>query len=282
MCGAGFEVRARDGAAAGVVPLLQVDDTNFEVGAAFRFRNTAVADRLVAHLAKIGAFDTDAQRRAAVQEASTYEPRRGRTDLASIPRFMRWFANTYGNHTLAAILHDELITEKANGGALHSDVVADRFFREMLHACGTSFMTRWIMWSAVALRTRASADRPTQLKLALWALSSVAGIGGTVAWLAAGRPVLGVLYGLAALVVAGALWGRQWGAAVFAAIALPFIVPAGMLVLLATGAFWLLDLAIKRWDKPLPRDSDSDSDGVQLNGEQGDDRRLGLAVTPPA
>lgn len=258
VCDAGFEVRSDrstggvSGAVPGVVPLLQLDATRFRVGAAFRFRNAVVAARLVRHLAKVGAFDDDQQRRTAVDAASTYTPAEGTTDLASIPRFMRWFVNTYGNHTLAAIIHDQLITSQHNGGALRSDVVADRFFREMLHACGTSFMTRWIMWSAVALRTRAKADRWTQAKLGLWALSSVAGIGGTIWLVAEGRPWLAAGYGLALLVLAGALWGRQWGAAVFAALALPFIVPAAALVLLATGAFWVFDLLVKRWDAPLP------------------------------
>ncbi|MFN0029837.1 MAG: hypothetical protein ACKV2O_22000 [Acidimicrobiales bacterium] len=88
--------------------------------------------------------------------------------------------------------------------------------------------------------------------MALWALSSVAGIGGTAWLLATGRPLLAVVYGLALLLVAGVLWGRQWGAAVVAAIGLPFIAPAVALVLLATGALCVLDLAAKRWDKPLP------------------------------
>ena len=253
VCGDGFDVLG--GEPAGIVPLLQVNAKQFQVGANFRFHSPVVTERLVRHLGKVGAFDDDTQRRAAMMEAAGYGPGDGLTDLASIPPFMRWFVNPYGAHTLAAIIHDRLITDRPDGGVLRSDVVADRFFREMLHACGTSFMKRWIMWSAVALRTRYQAGAWKRAKVALWALSSVAGIGGTAWLLASGRPLLAAFYGLALLLVAGVLWGRQWGAAVFAAIGLPFIGPAAALVLLATGAFWLLDLAAKRWDKPLPSDS---------------------------
>ncbi|MGD9750669.1 MAG: DUF1353 domain-containing protein [Acidimicrobiia bacterium] len=250
VCDAGFEVRG-DGPP-GVVPLLQLDAEQFRVGAAFRYRDDAVAERIVTHLAKVGAFESDEQRRAAVAAAFLYEPGEGLTDLASIPWFMRWFVNTYGTHTLAAILHDQQIVDHPNGGSLRSDVVADRFFRQMLHACGTSFMTRWIMWSAVALRTRFKAGGWKMAKVIGWGVSSVAGIGGTIWQLSEGRPLLAIGWGVAALVVAGVLWGRQWGAAVFAAIGLPFIAPAALLVLIAKGAFALLDLAIKRWDRPLP------------------------------
>ena len=36
----------------------------------------------------------------------------GRTDLASIPSFLGWFARRSGRHTPAALLHDQLITDE--------------------------------------------------------------------------------------------------------------------------------------------------------------------------
>ncbi|MFN0029836.1 MAG: DUF1353 domain-containing protein [Acidimicrobiales bacterium] len=143
VCGDGFEVLGNE--PAGMVPLLQVDAKRFRVGAKFRFTSPAVTERLVGHLGKVGAFDDDIQRRTAIAEAAGYGPNDGCTDLASIPPFVRWIVNSYGTHTLAAIIHDRLITDWPDGGVLRSDVVADRFFREMLHACHTSFMRRWIM-----------------------------------------------------------------------------------------------------------------------------------------
>ncbi|MEO7370810.1 MAG: DUF1353 domain-containing protein [Ilumatobacteraceae bacterium] len=236
---AGFEVFGDH--AAGLVPLRQIDATNFQVGARFRFRDQTVEDRVVHHLGKVGAFDDEKQRRQAFHAAAGYRPADGPTDLASIPRLMRWLVNTYGVHTLAAIIHDKLITEKANSGQLRSDVVSDRFFREMLGMCGMPFFLRWIVWTAVAMRTRWAAGTYTRAKMILWGLSSVIGIVGSI-WLAASGRWLGALaFGAVWLLAAAALWGRQWGAAVFAAIALPVIVPAAVPVLAATAFFSMLD-----------------------------------------
>ena len=219
----------------------QTDPKTFEVGARFRFRNTTVENRVVRHLGKVGAFNDDEQRRTAFLAAASYRPADGSTDLASIPQFMRWLVNTYGVHTLAAIIHDKLITEEPNKGDLHSDVVSDRFFREMLQACGMPSLLRWIVWTAVALRTRWAAGTFTRAKVLLWAVSCVVGIGGTIAIAASGHWLLAIAFGAACLVVAAGLWGRQWGAAVVAAIALPFIVPVAVLVLVAQAVFWGFD-----------------------------------------
>ena len=55
------------------------------------------------------------------------------TDLASVPLFMRWFENSYGVHTLAAILHSTSSSSEAQtDGELGSDTLSDRFFREMM------------------------------------------------------------------------------------------------------------------------------------------------------
>lgn len=236
---AGFEVFGKE--AAGTVALRQIDATNFEVGARFRFRGQSVEDRVVRHLGKVRAFDNDEQRRQAFYAAAGYRPADGPTDLASIPQFMRWLVNTYGVHTLAAIIHDKLITDKPNGGRLRSDVVSDRFFREMLQSCGMGFFLRWIVWTAVALRTRWAAGTAKRTKVLLWAASSVIGMGGTI-WLAAsGHWLAALAFGAACLLIAAGLWGHQWGAAVVAAIALPVIIPAAVPVLAATVLFWALD-----------------------------------------
>lgn len=251
----GFEVygnRSR-----GRVPLNQFQARDFYVGARFRFANEAAKARVVGHLRKIGVFDSDEEREAAYGRAAEWllpddDGDGEATDLASIPRPLRWLLNSYGTHTLAAILHDKLIKKEPNKGELCSDVVSDRFFREMLHACGVPLFLRWTAWSAVALRTRWAAGGWKRLKVVAWGLASLAGMGGTAAILAAGGPIwAALLYGAALLGVAGALWGRQWGAAIFAAIALPWVIPALVVVLGAIGVLWVLDTISARFDEPL-------------------------------
>lgn len=241
--GSGFEVCSdRQGSvASAVVPLSQVTAKEFTVGARFRLQNATVQDRVVGHLRKVGAFNSDEERLQAYRTAADYHPSEGTTDLASIPWFMRWYVNTYGQHTLAAIIHDQLIADAPNRGTLHSDVVSDRFFREMLEACGTGYFKRWVMWTAVAMRTRWAAGGWKRVKLLLWGLSSVVGMGGTIWLLVAGHLLAALGFGAALLLVAAVLWGRQWGAAIVAAIALPFIAPAAVLVLVAAGILWALD-----------------------------------------
>lgn len=240
VCGdSGFEVCGDPPTA--LVPLLQIDAKNFRVGARFRLRNADVEQSIVSHLGKVKAFDNEQQCRDAYQKAADYRPGEGSTDLASIPWFMRWYVNTYGKHTLAAIIHDQLITDAPNGGSLNSDVVSDRFFREMLAACGTPYFKRWVMWTAVAMRTRWAAGGWKRIKLLLWALSSVVGIGGTIWLLVAGHLLAALGFGAAMLLVSAVLWGRQWGAAIVAAFALPLIAPAVVLVLIVWGILAVAD-----------------------------------------
>jgi hypothetical protein len=236
---AGFEVL--DLHEQGVVALRQVNATDFDVETPFRFRSQTVEDRIVRHLNKVHAFENDEQRHDAFQAAAHYEPADGPTDLASIPQFMRWLVNSYGNHTLAAIIHDKLIVNTPNGGQLKSDVVSDRFFREMLEVCGIPFLIRWVVWTGVALRTRWAAGTSKRLKVLIWAVLSVIGMTGAI-WLAATDHYLAALgFGLGCLLMAAGLWGRQWGAAVVAAVALPLVVPVAVPALAATGVFVALD-----------------------------------------
>ena len=71
---------------------------------------------------------------------------------------------------------DELIVDEANGGALGSDSLADRFFREMMCTSGVPFFKRWIMWAGVALRTRWAAGGWRRWSILGWLLLSVLGV----------------------------------------------------------------------------------------------------------
>ena len=241
----GFEVADPSGS----VGIVQIDHARFVVLNAFRFADPAVERALLQELVDDGMDETEARR--AVDEARTFSPREDNpTDLASIPRFMRWFENPYGRHSLAALIHDELITDQVNGGRLGSDTLSDRFFREMMRTSGVAWLKRWIMWSAVALRTRFAAGGVRRWSLLLWVAFSVLGIscavGAVGAWLADWPTPIDPQWLLAVAavlpVVAAGLWGEQWGASLVFAVAAFWIVPAGVVA----GVGYLVYLALER------------------------------------
>ena len=173
-----------------------------------------------------------------MKDARTFTPTdENPTDLASVPRYMRWFETSYGAHTLAAIIHDNLIGKTPNGAPLHDDTLADRFFREMMRSAGVPWLKRWIMWSAVALRTRWAVGGIRRLSVLAWLALSAAGIT-SFAW-AVGSAALGwsapvetwalLLVALVLPFAAAALWGKQYGAGIVAAIAALWILPAAAL-----------------------------------------------------
>lgn len=238
-----FEVKGTTGLA----DLVQIDDKNFLVTNAFRFTDKAVIERIKS---KIDPRFGDPA--AVIEDARTYADDQLKTDLASIPPFMRWFVNNYGKHTLAAIIHDRLITDgKPNTGVLGSDTLSDRFFREMMGAAGTGWLQRWIMWAAVAMRSRWAAGGIRRISLVLWGVLAAAGIAMFVS--AAGSAVLGwghpfgidpwVWFALAvALPFVGCLlWGQQRGASLVAAMAALWIFPPAILAAVGYAVYWLLD-----------------------------------------
>jgi len=176
----------------------------------------------------------------------------GRSDLASVPRFLRWFELPYGRHTPAALIHDGLIVDgKPNAGALGSDVAADRYFRYMLAAVDVPFFKRWIMWAAVALRTRWAVGGWRRLRIVLWVILSAIGIVAfaLAAWaiMFGGAPPgeINEWALLAAAVVApllaGALWGKQWGASLVTAVAAPFLLPPAAIAAIGYAVYWVLE-----------------------------------------
>ena len=195
---------------------------------------------------------SEADAAAAMERARTFTPREDNpTDLASVPQFMRWFESSYGLHTLAAILHDELIETKPNDGELCSDTLSDRFFREMLGAAGVKWLKRWIMWAAVALRTRWAAGGWRRVSVVVWLVLALTGIVSFIAGLGTrllgwdtslGWPVLLTVSGLLPIAAAG-LWGKQYGAGIVAALAGLWILPAAVLAGIGYLIYWLLEKA---------------------------------------
>lgn len=245
----GFEVHDTSGE----VGLIQIDAAQFLVTEEFRFTDNAVQKALTDKLESEGR--TAAVARRAVEDARTISPpRENPTDLASIPRFMRWFENSYGVHTLAAIIHDQLIVEEPNAGALGSDTLSDRFFREMLGSAGVPWLKRWIIWAAVAIRTRLAAGGMRRASVCLWIVLAIIGIASFVIavgslWFGWGHPADIRLLLLVAVLLPFAsapLWGRQFGASLVAAVAALWVLPAAAFALLGYLVYQALESVARK------------------------------------
>lgn len=71
-----------------------------------------------------------------------------RTDFATVPRPVTWLIPRFGAYTLAAILHDWLVTEGLRTRAVTSRQ-ADGIFRRVLRESGVPVLRRWLMWAGV-------------------------------------------------------------------------------------------------------------------------------------
>ena len=158
----------------------------------------------------------EAERRIRCADATTVKS----TDLASIPGPLRWWICPYGTHTPAALIHDRFIGEPTPGDPGRPDGVSeqaiDRYFRFMLRELGLPFFRRWLMWAAVACRTRLHAGLARRALMILWILAAVFGIGLFVAGVATGDRGLVAISALLPVPMS-ALWGRQAGAALIIA-----------------------------------------------------------------
>lgn len=145
------------------------------------------------------------------------------TDLTSVPQPLRWLVSQYGSHTPAALIHDRLIDPAPPIEGL-TDADADRYFRFMLQDIGVRWLRRWLMWAAVAFRTRWKAGGAVAASVVVWALTSAAGMSLAVVALA-GRNWTLLLLAVAAPFASATLWWRQYGAGLVAAIAAPWVLP---------------------------------------------------------
>lgn len=72
------------------------------------------------------------------------------TDLASVPRIMRWLVPVANaKNRRAAIVHDYLCYEEVQKKYGITQRQADEIFREALAVCGVSTVGRWGMWTPV-------------------------------------------------------------------------------------------------------------------------------------
>jgi hypothetical protein len=73
------------------------------------------------------------------------------TDLASVPPLLWWLIASYGLHTRAALFHDHFV-DNVPPGKTRKHI--DTLFRDALRESGVLWLRRWLMWTAVSLRTR--------------------------------------------------------------------------------------------------------------------------------
>lgn len=98
------------------------------------------------------------------------------TDLASVPWVSAWYISPLGRHLPAAVLHDALVcdpdtpTYRTRDGVTASAEQADRIFLEAMASSGTPLLRRYVMWSAVRLR---SAAGPRPWRWYLWYVLAV-------------------------------------------------------------------------------------------------------------
>lgn len=185
------------------------------------------------------------------------DPRFGQveTDLASVPGILLWFVPRYGQHTLPALLHDQLVDHDL----VDERERADRIFRDAMGEQGVRFLRRWLMWSAVSLATMVRAHRWRLVPIAIW----LAGFGllafrltpPFAAWdvapwsLLVRLPwVLAVALAAVGPVLLGVLWGRRYLVGVMSGYgAVLFAVPLSAVVL-ALGVYWGLERALRGFD----------------------------------
>ena len=86
------------------------------------------------------------------------------TDLASIPGVLLWLVPRFGRHTLAALLHDQLVKVLADRQE------TDSIFRDALGELKVPLLRRWIMWAGVSIGTVAARGVWGKVRIILWAI----------------------------------------------------------------------------------------------------------------
>jgi len=165
------------------------------------------------------------------------------TDLASVPLPLRWLVSNYGAHTPAALIHDWMIVKGPPVVKGLTPQYADRYFRFMLRDLRVRWIRRWMMWAAVALRTRWVTGARHKILLVVWVIAALAGMGAFVAGFVIGSPWLVVVATFAPFAFS-LLWGRQYGAGLVASYNAPWVLPPTVIGLIGYGIYagleWLV------------------------------------------
>lgn len=126
----------------------------------------------------------------------------------------------------------------------------------MLNDVRVRWIRRWLMWAAVAARTRSKSGLPKLLGLVVWALASLAGMAAAIVAVVTQSWPLLLMTALAPFVFA-VLWGRQYGAGLVAALAAPWLVPPTVFGAAGFGVYAVLEgvaglFVEKADDRPEP------------------------------
>lgn len=231
-----FEV---EGDPDGRIVLRQIDRKSFELGSTITYigAETGLEGKLA-----------DAE----LREIRRVSPERlPLTDLTSVPGPLQWLVTRYGVHTPAALIHDWLIGPGPSPIVGLTDQDADRYFRFMLSDLGVRWIRRWMMWAAVALRTRNAARGLRRVTLVVWAVAALVGMVGFVIGLVTGSPVLIVITTVAPLLFS-LLWGKQYGAGLVASYAAPWVGPPTVIGALGYFLYWLAETLIRVVSRDRP------------------------------
>ena len=228
-----FSVTNADGSAG--IALAQIGRKDFRLGSTIRYTGAKTGLE-----GKLSPTVLDDIRQVTPAQLSV-------TDLASVPGPLRWFLNTYGVHTPAALVHDRLIGLDPPLPGMQ-DAYADRFFRFMLDDLGVPWMRRWMMWAAVAMRTRWDGSAIKRASLVVWLIAAIAGIVTLAIGAITGNWALVAASLVAPLVVCN-LWGKQRGAGLVAAAAAPWLLPPLVLNVVGYGVYLAIEWVARRFRK---------------------------------
>jgi len=183
------------------------------------------------------------------------------SDFASVPRFLTWLIPRYGQHTMAALLHDHLqhhlVTRKhprPDDPEAVSSAEADTIFRQALRYSAVPFLRRWVMWAAVSLRTVLKSGMLGASAVVVWVL--LFGVLG-LAWpalppIAAASPALG--WRLPLLAVGAAfllplvlcwLWFRWWRLGLITGLTLAIVALPCLFALVAAGLYFAAEALVR-------------------------------------
>jgi hypothetical protein len=221
-----------DNEPSGGIDLEQVDAKHFKLHSTVRYigKLTGLEDKLTP---------------ASLEEIRVVSPEKlPPTDLTSVPIFLRWFAGRYGTHTPAALIHDWLIPQPTDPPIPGmTDQYADRYFRFMLDDLGVPLIRRWLMWAAVAARSRWQQGVLQKVLLSTWVVASIGGMITFVYGWATGDTTIAIVAALAPFVFALA-WGRQYAAGIVAAYSAPWILPPTLFALGGYAVYLALEFIV--------------------------------------
>jgi Protein of unknown function (DUF1353) len=221
-----------DGEGFPVPVLAQIDGKNFEICVPFLYRHTKHDEWI--HIPR-----AESDRK---------------TDLASVPGFLMWLVPRYGLHTLAAIVHDQLIEEPP----LVNRRTSDRMFRDSLGELNVPWIRRWIMWTGVSLASTWSLSWLGKLRVALWglgilvtvalfwqhAVASFTELEPWASWLVFGH---GAVEDLGIVVALGLLFAPRFHLGWLAGVTAFFIFLPTVTVLAVTAVYLLLEKIARSW-----------------------------------